>query len=159
MLLSIATFSKLPRLALYFLSSPCRDTDDICLITCEEVKKLSHVVMASDGKYYNCISLYEWIHYGKNYVIPGVSLTHVTLNPLIIYCFRETFALMFLAMQKSKFVLRVLCRNHRRTKTTRRIHSLVRIQRYISNDIKMKKRSKITRNKFTHSHTGPFKCV
>ena len=164
MLLSIGTFSRLPRILLYFLSSPCRETDDICLISCEEVNKLNHVVMASDGKYYNCMSLHEWIHYGKNYVIPGVSLTHVTLNPYVLYCLTETLTVTCFALQRSKTLWHALRSPLRKGTKPPRIHALVRIHRYISdssrNKIKKNNRPKIKQTgRFTHSHTGPFKCL
>lgn len=85
----VGDFLALPEWRLRWSAAPFDSAHkldrDVCLITMEDVERISHVAYASDGRIYDALGLRTWLSLSSDTcVVPGCPITHVELLP----CYR-----------------------------------------------------------------------
>lgn len=81
MQMSTHLFTRVHPLVLRMLCGTVPTSEDVCLLTHEECRYLSNVVLASDGRRYDALSLQKWLATAhESCVIPACPITSVCFD-------------------------------------------------------------------------------
>ncbi len=129
--MSTRLFTRVHPIVLRILCGAMPGSEDVCLLTHEECRHLSNVVLASDGRKYDALSLQKWLTTAhESCVIPACPITSVCFElPFVRLAMMLASALAYYVCLVAQTIYSVGRRLllHRRKKPGRRRHMLFQV--------------------------------